>query len=208
MSVKSATWEKIRQHISRGQLDQATEALKKEARRHPDLFDVVVVIDGRRQAFQRQRAAGLLDPGEETRQHARLSADLLDLTQQLERRETPPRPLRWLAAALLALVLLGAGAFWYWQRAGAESEAYRQTLEANTIPACAHFLENYPAGKHQAEIQQKASELNQQLEHCLQSARVMRQSGEPEKALEFARKALELYPEHPEARQLFTDLSK
>ncbi len=208
MSIKSATWEKIRQYISRGQLDQATEAIKKEARRHPDLYDVVVVIDGRRQEFQRQRAAGLLDSREEARLHARLSADLLDVTQQLQQRETPPRPRRLRLLAAVLLVLLSGGGYWYLQKSGAELQAYRQTLDANTVPACTHFLEQYPDGKYQVEIQQKALDLNRQLDRCLQSARVMQQSGEPEKALEFAQKALEIHPDHPEARQLVNQFSK
>ena len=208
MSIKSALWDKIRRSISQGQLDKATEALKQAARRHPDLYDVVVVIDGRRQEFQRQRAAGLLDPREEARQHARLSADLLDVTQQLQQRANAPRPwpLRWLAATLL--VLLCGGGYWYWQQPDAELKAYRQTLDANTVPACAHYLEQYPTGKYQLEIQQKVLDLNRQLDRYLQSARVMQQSGEPEKALEFAQKALEIHPDHPEARQLVNQFSK
>lgn len=208
MSIKSALWDKIRRSISQGQLDKAAEALKQAARRHPDLYDVVVVIDGRRQEFQRQRAAGLLDPREEARQHARLSADLLDVTQQLQQRANAPRPwpLRWLAATLL--VLLCGGGYWYWQQPDAELQAYRQTLDANTVPACAHYLEQYPTGKYQVEIQQKVLDLNRQLDRYLKSARIMQQSGEPEKALEFAQKALEIHPDQPEARQLVNQFSK
>ena len=210
MSIKSALWDKIRRSISQGQLDKAAEALKQAARRHPDLYDVVVVIDGRRQEFQRQRAAGLLDPREEARQHARLSADLLDVTQQLQQREAAlgrEKTRLWLTALLVLLLLCGGG-YWYWQQPDAELQAYRQTLDANTVPACAHYLEQYPTGKYQLEIQQKVLDLNRQLDRYLKSARIMQQSGEPEKALEFAQKALEIHPDHPEARQLVNQFSK